>query len=88
MDVKLVRALKRAARKRVRAKVKVPSDGTMVSLLYGDVFKDGDHWQVEYVHDTRMHPEPYISAWRWKGGFNGTRSYLAGTKTGKVIDGR
>lgn len=59
---KMRKALKRAAKK----VGKPPSDGSMLSLLYGDINKDGEHWQVEYIHDTRFRPEPYIAAYRWR----------------------
>ena len=83
---KMRRALKMAAY-RVRGK-RPPSEGMMSSVLYGDIFKDGDHWQVEFIYDLRMHPRPYLSASHWpkdKRNSGYAPHHLCSDKSGNVI---
>ena len=40
-----------------------PSDGSFVSLVCEDMV--GYHIQVEWVHDTRFNPKPWIVAYAW-----------------------
>lgn len=44
------------------AKTTAPPDGMMKSLVY-ETSKNGWHYQVEYVHDTRMYERPFIVAY-------------------------
>lgn len=48
------------AGQRKAKKMKPCSDGGMLSLLYGDLDKNGGHYQVEYIHDTRCHDDPFV----------------------------
>ena len=41
---------------------KPPSDGYMVSLIY-KTEKNGWHYQVEWVHDTRFEPKPIVKVY-------------------------
>lgn len=39
-----------------------PPDGLMVNLVY-ETLRNGWHYQVEYVHDTRHEDKPYVIAY-------------------------
>lgn len=51
---------------RKASKMQAPPDGALRSVLYGDLEKDGGHWQVDLVHDTRIQAKPYVGVWYWK----------------------
>lgn len=40
-------------------KTKTPFDGHMTGLVY-KTLRNGWHYQVEYVNDTRLMPKPYV----------------------------
>jgi hypothetical protein len=59
-----------AKRKIRRNKIRPPSDGMMLNILYfrGDKNKKRHgfcHYQVEYIHDERFFKKPYIAAYGW-----------------------
>lgn len=43
-------------------KLSPPSDGMLVNLIY-ETLRNGWHYQVEYVHDTRFDPRPYVEVY-------------------------
>ena len=61
-SAKMKELLKRAKR---RAKGRPPSEGPLRSLIY-ETAKNGWHYQVEWVHDLRCRPKPYIVAYAFK----------------------
>lgn len=63
---KMRKVLDKAYRKIRREGWRRPRDGSMYSILYGDLFNDGDHWQVEWIYDTRFRPQPWLEAFLWK----------------------
>lgn len=63
LNNKKMRKILRQAVKKVN---RIPKEGTMINLLYGDLFKDKDHWQVELINDSRYNNKPYIAVYRWK----------------------
>ena len=51
--------------KRRATKARRPGDGGMVGLI-NETAKNGYHYQVEWVHDTRFALLPWIVAYAWK----------------------
>jgi hypothetical protein len=44
-----------------KEKIKPCSDGGMINIIYKRTRKG--QWQVEYIHDTRFTPLPYLAAY-------------------------
>lgn len=55
---KKMRSMLARAKRRVRRR-KRPGDGMMTSLV-SETLPNGWHYQVEWVHDTRFAPKPWI----------------------------
>lgn len=63
--------LETGIRRAKRNKKMRPGDGGMVNLL-NETIKNGWHYQVEWIHDTRFAPEPYIVAYAFPPGHVGS----------------
>lgn len=54
---------------------KPPSDGSMVNLVHQNGGYSRHHFQVEWVHDTRFRPKPWVVVYLWEKGTNFRYSY-------------
>jgi hypothetical protein len=59
---KAMRNLLSEAQRKVK---RPPLDGMMISLIYRTL-RNGWHYQVEHIHDTRFRPKPYIVVYAFK----------------------
>ena len=90
LNSKIMRAMMDAGIKKL-SKEMVPSDGYLKSLHeYWDI-PTRDKWQVDIIHDTRFHSDPYIMVYHFPkatGAAVSATHYLGpvfvNTKTGKV----
>lgn len=71
---KKMRTLLALAKRRARP-AKRPGDGMMTSLVY-EHMKNGWHYQVEWVHDTRFAPKPWIIAYAFSPNHRGAADYF------------
>lgn len=76
----------------------VPVEGCLTSVIYGDPYEEGDHWQVDLVYDLRFSRKPWIAAYVWvndkcpkcdskHGAWHGqgtTRYHMAAYMNGKI----
>ena len=51
--------------RKVKKKSSIPDDGTLYSLIY-TTLKNGWHYQVEFVYDKRIRPQPYVAVFAFK----------------------
>lgn len=62
---------------KLRAKRKprlCPGDGGL-SSLHHETLTNGWHYQVEWIHDTRFKPEPWIEVFAFRPGHDGTATH-------------
>lgn len=71
---KRLRALLEQGNRKARRK-SPPSDGMMVNLVYLNL-PNGWHYQVEWVHDTRFRPKPWIVAYGFSPRSCGSADYF------------
>lgn len=50
---------------RLAKKKQPPSDGSMLTLFYGDLDETGGHYQIEYLNDTRFRRKPWVQVFWW-----------------------
>lgn len=65
--------------KRIAKKRRAPGDGTLVGLLNRDD-SQGWHYQVDWIHDTRWNPRPYITVFAFSPKSHGTADYYLDAK--------
>jgi hypothetical protein len=51
--------------RKAKRQFSIPDDGTLCSLIY-TTLKNGWHYQVEFVHDKRIRPKPYVAVFAFK----------------------
>lgn len=81
-----IKSLIESAKRKIRKnKIRPPSDGSMVNVIYRSSSESGNgyHYQVDYICDKRFNKNPYIFACSWKPGekfgapsFRGAREYI------------
>lgn len=71
---KRMKALLARGRRKARGK-RPPSDGMMLGLI-NENLPNGWHYQVEWVHDTRFEPKPWIVAYGFSPRSRGTADYF------------
>ena len=59
MKSRLERGIKKAK------KLPIPSDGSMRNLIY-ETIPNGWHYQVEYIHDSRLCEKPYVAVYAFR----------------------
>lgn len=67
MQILKTKSMKRYLRRGLKlAKTKTkPSNGSFFNLIY-ETLKNGWHYQIEYVYDTRCNDKPYIAVYAFK----------------------
>lgn len=74
-ELRMLKWLGKGIRRATRTRA--PSEGSLCSLFYGDLDKDGGHWQVDLVHDQRFRPKPWVAVYWWpKDGKTGSLSMM------------
>ena len=56
--------------KRLATAKRRPGDGMMASLI-NESLPNGWHYQVDWIHDTRFKPEPWIEVFAFRPGHRG-----------------
>lgn len=51
-----------------------PGDGGMINLIH-ETLPNGWHYQVEWIHDTRFKPEPWIEVLAFRPGHDGVATH-------------
>lgn len=51
-----------------------PGDGGMIGLHH-ETLPNGWHYQVDWIHDTRFAPEPWIEVFAFRPGHNGVATH-------------
>lgn len=78
MPFKILRSKKMRsllARGKHRAKSKHrPSDGMMTGLIH-ETLRNGWHYQVDWIHDTRFKSEPWIEVFAFAPGHKGVATH-------------
>lgn len=60
-----MRSLLRQGLREARRCLRPPSEGMLVNLFSEDL-SNGWHYQVDYIHDLRFRPKPYVAVFAFR----------------------